>query len=79
MVHFAIDHICQRLKVLEKVAGFAELEHSLIRERTATVTEHKKITGEWVGKILFGLDLVDDNKSLRETSEKKPLFNRCIH
>ena len=59
---------------LTMAAGFAELERSLICERTASALQHKRSKGEFVGEVPFGFDLAQDGKTLtRNAAEQEAI------
>ena len=57
------------------VAGFAQMEKDLIRERTQSAMNHKKLKGERCGQIPFGYSV--NNKMLVENPKRKPAI-KCI-
>ena len=50
--------------MLTVLAGAAEMERNLIRERTTAAMAHKKSMGERVGTVPYGYQLAEDGKTL---------------
>ena len=59
---------------LTVMAGAAEMERNLVRERTAAGMAHKKAKGERVGAVPFGYRVADDGLSL----EPNPAEQRVV-
>ena len=56
---------------LTVMAGAAEMERNLIRERTSAGMAYKKAQGERVGRIPFGYRLADDGVHLEPDAEEQ--------
>jgi len=56
---------------LTMLAGFAEFERGLIRERTKVALRHKRRTGKLAGKVPFGYSVAPDGSSLVPIPEEQ--------
>ena len=56
--------------MLTMMAGFAQLERSMIRDRTKTALNHKKSTGKKYCQNVYGLDFDDDGNAVVNESEQ---------
>lgn len=60
------------------MAGAAEMERGLIRERTKTAMRHKASKNERVGKVPYGKALSIDGKHLEDDAEEQRAIQRVI-
>lgn len=56
------------------MAGVAEMERNLIRERTKAAMAHLKATGKRAGAIPYGFDLAADGKTLLENEKEQEVI-----
>ncbi len=61
---------------LTVMAGAAEMERNLIRDRTKAALQHKKARGERVGQIPYGYDVGDDGSTLVELRDEQAVIVR---
>ena len=61
---------------LTVMAGAAEMERNLVRERTAAGMAHKKAKGERVGTVPFGFKVAADGVALEEDSAEQEVIAR---
>lgn len=59
--------------ILTMMAGFAQLERSLIRDRTKTALAHKKNTGKKYCQSVYGLDFTDDGQTVVNDREQETI------
>lgn len=62
---------------LTVLAGAAEMERNLIRERTKTALAHKKAKGERVGSIPFGYKLAPDGVHLEPEPREQQIIDEA--
>ena len=56
---------------LTVMAGAAEMERNLIRERTSSAMAHKRSKGELVGAVPYGFRLADDGVTLEADADEQ--------
>lgn len=56
---------------LTVMAGAAEMERNLIRERTTSAMQHKRSKGERVGAVPYGYRLADDGVALEADADEQ--------
>lgn len=56
--------------ILTMMAGFAQLERSLVRERTKTAMQHKKATKRKYCREVYGYDVTEDGDMVENSEEK---------
>ena len=61
---------------LTVMAGAAEMERNLVRERTSAGMAHKKAKGERVGTVPYGSRLAGDGVALEENNEEQEVIAR---
>jgi len=61
---------------LTVMAGAAEMERNLVRERTSAGMAHKKAKGERVGTVPFGYRLAGDGVALEENPSEQEVIAR---
>lgn len=59
--------------ILTMMAGFAQLERSMIRDRTKTALNHKKSTGKKYCQNVYGVDFDADGNAVVNESEKETI------
>ena len=59
------------------MAGAAEMERNLIRERTKTAMAHKKSKGELVGAVPYGYSVAVDGVALVEVAEEQAVITQA--
>ena len=66
---------------LTVMAGAAELERNMIRERTAAALAHKARNGQRVGKVPYGFNLADDGVHLEPDEDEQRVLAmiHCLH
>lgn len=61
--------------MLTVLAGVAEMERTLIRERTIAALQHKKTKGERTGSIPYGWMLEEDGKTLIKNEDEQEILS----